>query len=201
LEPGRAGRAWQPPTAFEAQAQEPLRRFDAGGKLVLRAEHPSPDSRPVETAHRPAASLKPPATTAMPGLTDNLEQAFAPAGGLAGHEAKEPPSPTAAPLLPASEDKQNLPDSQAELWREINAWVSAQPAPAVAVDAQQAEPRRSEASRPLETAQDFSLSIGNISIIVEEPPRPPAAPLPPLAKGPSASAGGEGFFRLDRHYL
>lgn len=65
-------------------------------------------------------------------------------------------------------------------------------------------PTRSEARRrEPAAAEEYSLSVGSISIIVEEPPRPaPSVPSAPAA-APAAGPKGErdGFFRLGRYYL
>lgn len=98
----------------------------------------------------------------------------------------------------ALENRNNTSGLNADLWREINAWISVQPGP----EETQALPRQAESSQLREPIQDFSLSIGNISIIVEEPQKPAATTLPlPATRSPSASERADVFFRLDRHYL
>jgi|APLak6261663543_1056040.scaffolds.fasta_scaffold00138_20 hypothetical protein len=116
------------------------------------------------------------------------------------HKAQEPVAVNAELSVPMLESKQNKSDAYAELWREVNAWLSAQPE-TVAMVKTQAEPGHVEVAQHLAPVQDFSLSIGNINIIVEEPQKATVVTQPAVATGPSATASPDGFFRLDRHYL
>jgi hypothetical protein len=173
-----------------SQAISPLPTTER--KYVL----PSVNLNPIEEEQRRYADPEA-APSANPGLTVDKTAQDLDLNVNVSREAKAPPEVPTERQPRALENRYNIPDPHADLWREINGWISAQPEPEEA----QAMPRQAESSQRREPIQDFSLSIGNISIIVEEPPKPSATSLPSPAPSPSRPACADGFFRLDRHYL
>ncbi len=164
-------------------------------------EPPAPVAPSLSHTSSEQESLSPPARPMEEMLVADVSREDAGRGLLETLEAAEaaPPSPE-APALPARAEPAASPAAQADsrraYLREVVEWITSpadaareldgegemeNPGPLQSKTSQPAavvlQRERVEAARELEV-QDFSLSIGSISIVVEDAPRPAPAPAP-----------------------